>query len=173
MTEGPNPALEHQNRASFPSGNSRPPSRDRSRLFTLLVVVAVALLVASVVTQVVLIFVVIPQQIRSSEPVVIDQAGLLSEGPYEGCFQFLSYSGGVFHQGEGFSLAWNIVAPANITGSCTIQSIQAVLGPVRVTGSNLPVTIQAGQTEGVLVSFAPINEPYWGGMTIGVEVTTP
>jgi hypothetical protein len=173
MMESSSPAIEPQTTASFPSGKDQPPRRGRSRLSTALIVVAIALLVASVVTQALLIFVVIPQQIRDSEPVVIDQAALFNEGPYVGCFQFLSYSGGVFHQGESFSLAWNIVAPTNISGSCTIQSIDEVLGPVHVTGSDLPVTIRAGQTEGVLVSFAPIDEPYWGGITIGVMVTTP
>jgi hypothetical protein len=66
--------------------------RDRGRLLTVLVVLALAILVASVVTQVLIVFVLVPQQIRASEPVVIEQAALLDDGPIA-CFTLLTDPG--------------------------------------------------------------------------------
>ncbi len=148
------------------------PPRDRIRLVTLLLVVVTALVVATLATQVWLVEVELPQQIHDSQPVVVNQAALLDDGPYLGCFDFLASYGGAFHQGSSFVLSWNVACPTNAT-TTTIQSIDGVYGPVQVSGSNLPVTIQPGQTKGVEVSFAPVNEPYWGGVTVSVVVNSP
>jgi hypothetical protein len=137
-----------------------------------LLVLVVGLFIVSLATQVWIVEVELPLQIHDSQPVVIDQAGLLDDGPYVGCFDFLTSTGGVFHQGEVFGLSWNVACPTNVS-SATIQSIDGVLGPVQVVGSNLPVTIQPGQTQNVEVTFAPLSEPYWGGVTIMVVVNAP
>jgi hypothetical protein len=163
MTDPPRP-----NSSANPHPQSHP-----TRALTVLLVVAVAILAASVVTQVLVVFVLIPQQIQASEPIVIDESALLNDGPNIVCFTDLSSWGGVFHQGQPFSLVWNVAAPANLTGSCTIQSIDAVHGPVRVTSSNLPVTIRPGDGGGIQVFFAPLNSPYWGGVSLSVVVTDP
>jgi hypothetical protein len=154
----------------------RVPSGNRSRLFSILAVAALIVIVASTVTQAWFVFVVLPQQIRSSEPVVIDQANLLSNGPYVGCFVLLSGEGGVAHQGEDFALSWNVVAPSNASPSCTVQSIDWVIGPgngPNVSGSNLPVTVLAGHVGVVQVFFAPLNYPFWGSVTVVVTETNP
>ncbi len=125
-----------------------------------------------------LVLVVVPQDIRSSQPVVINEAVLLSEGPYVGCFADLAGVGTVAHQDEAFLLSWYVVAPPNATPSCSLRSIVAVFGPgesvqANVTGSNLPVTIPTGQTRLVQVDFAPIDAPVWGSITVGVTETNP
>jgi hypothetical protein len=146
----------------------------RPRFLTVLVIVALVLVVASTVTQAWFIYEVLPEQIRGPEPIIIDQATLSSDGPYEGCFEFLYAPGAlVVHQGESFVLSWTIAAPVNASPSCTVQSIDAVLGPAKVTSSNLPVTILAGQTGYVEVQFAPLNYPYWGGESLRVIETNP
>ena len=70
-------------------------------------------------------------------------------------------------------LSWTIQAPANASPSCTVQSIDAILGPARVTGSDLPAAILAGEIGYVQVEFAPLNYPYWGGVTLEVTETNP
>jgi hypothetical protein len=118
------------------------------------------------------VFAVIPQEVRSGEPVIIDQAILASDGRYVGCFEFLSVPGGLgVHQDESFWLSWTVSAPANASPSCTVHSISAVLGPANVIGSNLPVTIYAGGIGAINVAFAPLNYPYWGGETVRVVET--
>jgi len=139
-----------------------------------LVAFALVLVVASTVSQAWFIYEVLPQQIRDSEPVIIDQAVLVPQGPYEGCFLGLTAPGAlVVHQGEGFVLSWTIPAPANATPSCTVQSIDWTAGPANVTGSNLPVTILAGEIGYVQVEFGPLNYPYWGGEAVDVIETNP
>jgi len=174
MTGGPSATATERSQPTVDRtrgpGSTRP--RDRARLVTLLLVVTIAMLAASLATQLWFVYVELPQQIRNSQPVVIDQAGLFDDGPYLGCFDFLTSPGAVFHQGDSFALSWNVACPSNVS-SATIQSIDGVHGPVQVVGSNLPVTIQPGQTEGVLVSFAPLSAPYWGGITISVAVNSP
>ena len=44
-----------------------------------------------------------------------------------GCFSFLTEAGTVAHQGQGFVLSWNIIAPLNVSGTCTVQSIDRVV----------------------------------------------
>jgi hypothetical protein len=137
------------------------PSPKRPGLISALVVAAIVLVVASTLTQAWFVFVVIPQQVRSAEPVIIDQAALVSDGPYVGCFDYLDSPGAlVVHQGVSFVLSWTISAPSNASPSCTIRSIDAILGPANVTGSNLPVTVLAGAVGSVQVQFAPLNYPY-------------
>jgi hypothetical protein len=149
------------------------PGGDRSRLFSVLVILALVLVVASTATQAWFVFVVVPQQIRNSEPVVIDPANLLSNGPYVGCFVLLSGAGAVAHQGQTLEVSWNIVAPANASPSCTVQSVDWALGSLNVVGSNLPVTVPAGQVGIVQVFFAPMNYPFWGSVTVVVTETNP
>jgi hypothetical protein len=171
--EGPGPPAG-RSRSAFWGRSRTAPERDRSRLFSVLVVAALIAVVASTLVQAWVVFVVVPQQIRNSEPVVIDQAVLLSDGPYVGCFDLVSAPGAlVIHHGESFVLSWTIAAPANVSPSCTVQSIDANLGPAEVTGSNLPLTILAGEVGYVQVEFAPLNFPYWGGVTVAVTETHP
>ncbi len=173
---GPDPSVE-SNRAAFRGRFESAPRRDRSRLISLLIIVALVAVVASTVTQAWFIFVVVPQQIRNSEPVVIDQATLLSDGPYVGCFDFLSDPGMVAHQGQGFVLAWNVAAPVNASPSCTVRSIDRVIAPegssIYVSGSNLPVTVLTGQVGVVQVNFAPLSYAFWGSVTVVVTETNP
>jgi hypothetical protein len=153
------------------------PARDRSRLFSVLIIAGVAVVLASTLAQAWFVFEVVPQQIRNSEPVVIDPGNLLSNGPYVGCFDLLSGAGAVAHQGQGLALSWNIVAPSNASPSCTVRSIDSVLSPenapLNVTGSNLPVTILAGRVGVVQVDVAPLNYPFWGSLTVVVTETNP
>ncbi|MGC2789897.1 MAG: hypothetical protein WA547_07575 [Thermoplasmata archaeon] len=158
--------------SSLPAGGS--PTGKSHRFLTGLVIVALVSVVASTASQAWFTYEVLPQQIHDSEPVIIDQAVLVSDGPFVGCFFGLTAPGAlVVHQGESFVLSWTITAPTNATPSCTVQSIDANFGPANVTGSNLPVTILAGQVGYVEVQFAPLNYPYWGGETIRVIETNP
>lgn len=149
-----------------------------SRLFSIFMVVSLVLVVLSTATQAWVVFVVVPQQIRDSEPVVIDQAYLLSNGPSVGCFSFLSGTGAVVHQGESFVLSWNVMAPSNALTSCTVRSVDWLVAPtnafaVIANGTNLPVTVLAGQVGVVQIGFAPLNFPFWGSLTVVVTETSP
>jgi len=142
--------------------------------------VAIALLAATVLSLATYTYVELPQQTRASGPVVITQAVLYNTGNNVGCLWVNITSGGGFHQGESFSLIWTISCSGYFTGvnnssSFTVQSIESAIGPtsLRVTGSDLPVTVHAGQEGIVKVSFAPLDEPYWGPVTVNVACTSP
>lgn len=152
--------------------------KGRPRPIAVLVYVVMAVVVASTATQAWFAFVVVPQQIRNSEPVVINQACLLSDGPFVGCFSFLTGAGTVAHQGQGFVLSWNIIAPLNVSGTCTVQSIDRVVtssDAIQVVNAstNLPVTVLPGQMGVIQVGFAPVNFPFWGTGTVVVTETNP
>jgi hypothetical protein len=170
IPEGPGSSGHVQTEESPRGVERRPKGRRRSLL---ILGMASALALGFVLGQLLLVFVVVPQQIRSAEPVVIDQSDLLSDGPYVGCFSFLSSYGGIFHQGEPFSLSWTIQVPSTLNGSCTLQRIDRTYGPLLILDSNLPLTILPGAIGVLTFSIAPINQPYWGGVMIGVVVTNP
>lgn len=146
----------------------------RPRLTSVPVVVAIVSVIVLAAVQTWFVFVVIPQQIRNAQPVIIDQALLLSDGPYVGCFDSLSEPGAiVVHQGQDIVLSWFATASSNVTPSCTIQSINGYLGPGTVIGSDLPVTLLTHQGGQIWVELAPLNYPYWGGVAIKVIETNP
>ena len=146
----------------------------RPRLYSILVVAAIISVVVLAAIQAWFVFVTIPQDIRNAQPVIIDQALLISDGPYDGCFASLNAPVPlVIHQGDSFGFSWFVEAPSNLSPSCTIQSIDGVFGPVTVTWTDLPVTILPHQGSSVSVEFAPLNHPYWGGVTLKVIETNP
>jgi hypothetical protein len=141
------------------------------RLFSILVLVAIVLVVASLVAQAWFVFEVLPQDIRNAQPIIITAPLLVSDGPYVGCFASVTAPALVVHQGESFVVTWSFQAPSN--ASCTIQSIDGDFSPFNITGSNLPLAVGVGQFGYIQVYFAPFNSPYWGGLALKVIESYP